>query len=86
LLITPTGGAAVSRVPEGSDVITIENKISFFRPGLGPVLVCRAEVLHAGRNLVFAEAEVTNERKGGWQIVAKASSTLKVIPLNAKPD
>jgi hypothetical protein len=42
-------------------------------------------VLRAGRNLVFVEAEVMVEGEEGRVMVAKASSTLAVIPLNAKP-
>src|SRR5215472_2580405 len=52
------GGAAASTIPEGRDVITVENKISFLRPATGTELTCRAEVLRAGKNLVFVEAEV----------------------------
>jgi len=74
------GGAAASTVPEDRDVITVENKVSFLRPASGPMLFCRAEVLRAGRNLVFVEAVVTTEQKEGRVMVAKASSTLAVIP------
>jgi uncharacterized protein (TIGR00369 family) len=76
------GAAAASTVPEERDVITVENKVSFLRPTSGPVLVCRAEVLRTGKNLVFVEAEVTAEPKEGRLLVAKASSTLAVIPLS----
>jgi uncharacterized protein (TIGR00369 family) len=74
------GGAAASTVPADKDVITVENKISFLRPASGSVLFCRAEVLRAGQSLIFVEAEVTAERKDGRALVAKASSTLAVIP------
>jgi acyl-coenzyme A thioesterase PaaI-like protein len=57
-------------------VITVENKLSFLRPASGPDLICRAEVLRAGRNLVFVEAEVMVEGDAGRLMVAKASSTL----------
>ncbi|HEY6182146.1 MAG TPA: PaaI family thioesterase [Terriglobales bacterium] len=77
------GGAAASTVPADRDVITVENKISFLRPATDPVLICRAEVLRAGKNLIFVEAEVMVERKEGRVIVAKASSTLSVIPLKS---
>lgn len=76
------GGAAASTVPEDRDVITVENKISFLRPAADPALICHAEVLRAGKTLIFVEAEVIVERKEGRVIVAKASSTLSVIPLN----
>jgi len=76
------GSAAASTVPEDRDVITVENKISFLRPAAHPVLICRAEVLRSGKTLIFVEAAVLAERKEGRVIVAKASSTLSVIPLN----
>jgi uncharacterized protein (TIGR00369 family) len=79
------GGAAASIVPEDREVITVENKVSFLRPASGPDLICRAEVLRAGRNLVFVEAQVTVEGAEGSVVVAKASSTLAVIPLHPKP-
>ena len=78
------GGAAATTVPEGRDVITVETKISFLRPASGSELTCRAEVLRAGKNLVFVEAEVMGASEKGNVTVAKASSTLAVIPLNTK--
>jgi len=74
------GGAAASTVAEDRDVITVENKTSFLRPASGSVLSCRAEVLRSGKNLVFVEAAVTAESKEGRVLIAKASSTLAVIP------
>lgn len=74
------GGAAATTVSEGRDVITVENKISFLRPASGTELVCRAEVLRAGKNLVFVEAAVMADAENGRVMVAKASSTLAVIP------
>jgi uncharacterized protein (TIGR00369 family) len=80
------GGAAASTVPEDREVITVENKITFLRPASGPDLLCRAEVLRTGRNLVFVEAVVMAAGEEGRVMVAKSSSTLAVIPLNMKPD
>jgi uncharacterized protein (TIGR00369 family) len=77
------GGAAASTVPEDKDVITVENKTSFLRPASGPELICRAQVLRAGKNLIFVEAEVSSQRNGDLILVAKASSTLAVIPLKS---
>lgn len=80
------GGAAASTVEDHLDVITVDNKISFLRPASGSNLLCRAEVLRAGRSLVFVEAEVLDDRAEGRVMVAKASSTLAVIPLNRMDD
>jgi|ERR1700728_321347 uncharacterized protein (TIGR00369 family) len=76
------GGAAASTVSEEADVITVENKTSFLRPTTSSVVVCRAEVLRSGKNLIFVEAAVTAENKEGKVLIAKASSTLAVIPRN----
>jgi len=76
------GGAAATTVPEGRDVITIENKVSFLRPASSTELICRAEVLRTGKNLVFVEAEVMVDGEKGRVMVAKASSTLAIIPLH----
>jgi uncharacterized protein (TIGR00369 family) len=75
------GGAAGSSVAEDKDVITVENKTSFLRPASGAELVCRAQVLRAGKSLVFVEGEVWSEREGERVLVAKMSSTLAVIGL-----
>jgi len=77
------GGAAASTVPADKEVITVENKVSFLRPASGSILVCRAEVLRTGRNLVFVEAAVSVEDSGARFMVAKASSTLAVIRLDS---
>lgn len=74
------GGAAATEAPPGQDVITVENKVSFLRPASGAVLFCRADVLRAGKRLVFVEAKVTTEQGSDSAIVAKASSTLAFIP------
>ena len=74
------GGAAATMVPEGQDVITVENKVTFLRPAAGAVLFCRGEVLRAGKRLIFTEGQVMGERDGERVIVAKASSTLAVLP------
>jgi uncharacterized protein (TIGR00369 family) len=73
------GGAAATVAPEGQDVITVENKVSFLRPATGAALFCRASGLRAGKRLIFTETEVMVERDNKRLIVAKASSTLAVI-------
>jgi uncharacterized protein (TIGR00369 family) len=77
------GGAAATTARAGQDVITVENKISFLRPASGPAIFCRGQVLRAGKSLIFVEAEVTNERATERVLVAKASSTLALIPLKS---
>jgi uncharacterized protein (TIGR00369 family) len=78
------GGAAATTIPEGRDVITVENKISFLRPATGHELTCRADVLRAGKSLVFSEAVLSVQSDKGKVMVAKASSTLAVIPQHVR--
>jgi uncharacterized protein (TIGR00369 family) len=75
------GGAAATMAPQGQDVITVENKVSFLRPALGRMLFCRADVLRAGKRLVFVEAKIEIEQGEHRELVAKASSTLAFIPV-----
>jgi uncharacterized protein (TIGR00369 family) len=79
------GGAAATMVPTDKDVITVENRVTFLRPAAGRTLRCRAEVLRAGKNLVFVEGAVRSDRNGEDVIVAKAAGTLAVIDLASYP-
>lgn len=78
------GGAAATTAPKGQDVITVENKVSFLRPAVGPTLHCRAQVLRTGKKLIFVEAEIMTDGPKGRVLAAKASSTLSFIPLKAR--
>lgn len=66
-------------MPESKDAIAVENKVTFLRPALGSVLICRADVLRTRRNLVFVEANVSVERDEARVLIANPSSTLAVI-------
>ena len=74
------GGAAGTTLPDGKDVITVENKISYLRPAMGESLRGRGVVLRAGKNLIFSEAEVFARSGNDEKLVAKLISTLSVIP------
>ena len=69
------GGAARASVAEGHDVLTIEFKINFLRPGSGPKLRAIGKTLRAGKNIAVAESEVFD----GEMLIAKCTSTLAVI-------
>ena len=70
------GGAARSAVAEGKDVLTIEFKINFLRPGSGPELCAKGKILRVGKSIAVAESEVFD----GEVLIAKCTSTLVVIP------
>jgi uncharacterized protein (TIGR00369 family) len=73
------GGAARAAVPPGRDVLTLELKINFLRPGRGERLVARARTLRAGRSAVVSESEVFVITEGQELLIAKLSSTLMIL-------
>ncbi|GAA4012231.1 hypothetical protein GCM10022408_26110 [Hymenobacter fastidiosus] len=69
------GFAAVTLVPEGTGVVTVELKTSYLHPGIGQKLRAVGWVLKAGRRLFFCESEVWCDDK----LIAKASATMAVV-------
>lgn len=52
------GYAAMTLVPPGAEVLTVEYKINFLAPAQGPEVVATGRVVRSGRTLVVARAEV----------------------------
>ncbi|HHM8633465.1 TPA: PaaI family thioesterase [Pseudomonas aeruginosa] len=75
------GAAAATLVEEGQTVLTLEFKLNLLRPALCQRLLCRAEVLKAGRQVTVVEAEVFAERDGRRHLFSKASVTMAVVAL-----
>jgi uncharacterized protein (TIGR00369 family) len=75
-----TGGAARAAVPPGSDVLTIEFKMNFLRLATGRRLAATGRTLHAGKSIAVAESEVYSVDDSKRTLVAKCTSTLRVIP------
>lgn len=74
------GYAALSVMPEGREVMTVEMKINLLAPALGHRLVATGEVLRAGRRLVVVRAGVVAEREAGPVAVAEMLGTM--IPVD----
>lgn len=75
------GFAAVTLVPDGTGVVTVELKTSYLHPGVGQKLRAVGWVLKAGRRLHFCEAEVWCDDR----LIAKASATMAVTEPPALP-
>ncbi|MBK5928344.1 PaaI family thioesterase [Rhodobaculum claviforme] len=75
------GYAALSVMPEGREVMTVEMKINLLAPATGRRLVATGEVLRSGRRLVVVRASVVAERDGGPVTVAEMLGTM--IPVDA---
>ena len=78
---TAAGYAALSRMPEGREVLTVEMKINLLSPATGRRLIATGEVLRAGRRLVVVRAGVVAERDGATAPVAELLGTM--IPVDA---
>ena len=57
------GYAAMSLMPVGSEVLTVEYKLNLMSPAEGDLLIARGRVLRAGRTLTVCEATVAAVRQ-----------------------
>lgn len=65
--------AALAHLGEFRPLATTNLDTQFLRPGVGTAILCRAEVVRAGKALVFARATMTAETSG--KDVATATAT-----------
>lgn len=77
---TAAGYAALTLMPEGREVMTVEAKINLLAPALGERLVARGRVLRAGRRLVVVTAEVAAVACGRETVIAVLQGTM--IPVD----
>ncbi|MDO9499863.1 PaaI family thioesterase [Falsiroseomonas sp.] len=71
------GFAAMSLLPAGGEVLSVEFKVSFLRPASGLVAVARGEVVKPGRTLSFCRAEVfMRDAAGAETLVACMMATM----------
>lgn len=73
------GYAALTRMPEGAEVMTVEMKINLMRPASGDRLVATGRVIRAGRRLSVVSAEVHAETGGEQKQVALLQGTMIAI-------
>ncbi|MBY6201276.1 PaaI family thioesterase [Maritalea mobilis] len=59
------GYSALSLMPEGSEVLTVEMKINLLAPATGRRLIAEGEVVKPGRRLIIARATVRAEAEDG---------------------
>jgi uncharacterized protein (TIGR00369 family) len=77
------GFAAMSLQPDGGEVLSVEFKTSFLRPGAGVAAVARGEVLKPGRTLSFCRADVFMRDAAGQERLA---ATMLATMMAAAPD
>lgn len=79
---TAAGYAALTLLPEGSEVMTSEIKIHLLRPGVGDRLEARGTVLKPGRRLIVVQADVYALRGDAEVQIATLLGTM--VPVDAQ--
>lgn len=74
------GYASYTLIPETHRILTVEFKISYFRPASGEYLECKARVSKPGKQILFTEADVYTIKGETRTLVAKAMHTMASVP------
>jgi len=76
---TAAGYAALSVMPPGTGVLTVEFKINFVAPAAGERIIARGRVVKPGRTLVLTQTDVFAETAGKEKLIAVLIGTMMVI-------
>ena len=77
---TAGGYAALSLLPAGSEVVTLEYKVNFLRPAAGDRLLAEGSVLRAGRSVTVTRVDVFVEAGGRGQLCAALQQSIVQAP------
>lgn len=72
------GYAALTKAPEGAEVLTIEYKINMLAPSTGDKLIARGSVIRAGRTIIVTKSEVFAVTNGTEKLCAQMQQTIMV--------
>ena len=70
------GYAALSLMPVGSEVVTLEYKINFLRPAAGDRLLAEGSVLRTGRSVTVTRIDVFVEANGQKSLCAALQQSI----------
>ncbi|MFP3911868.1 MAG: PaaI family thioesterase [Desulfobacteraceae bacterium] len=73
------GYSAFTIVSEEYQILTIEFKINFLRPGYGEGLICDSRVIREGKQIIISESEVFDVTGQTRTLTAKAMVTLMAV-------
>jgi len=74
------GYAALSVMPEGSEVVTSEIKINLMAPARGDHLIAEGRVLRGGKRLITVQADVWAVASGARTHIAVLLGTMVPVP------
>ena len=81
---TACGYAALTLMPPGAGVLSIEFKVNLMSPAKGEALLARGRVVKPGRNVTFCQGEVFALEGGREKLVATMAATMMVV--QGRPD
>ena len=73
------GYAAMTVVPPGASVLTVEYKMNLMAPSDGEAIIARGEVVRPGRTLIVTRAEVYARKDGRDVLCALMQQTIMVM-------
>ena len=73
------GYAALSLMPVGADVLSIEFKINMLSPAKGDAIVARGVVIRAGKTIMVCRADVFSVAGEEEKLVAAMQGTMMVV-------
>jgi len=73
------GYAALSLLPPGSRVLTVEVKLNFLRPSVGSMIRGRGRVRNIGRTIAVCELTAMMKQERKWVTCAWGSQTIYCI-------
>lgn len=77
---TAGGYAALSLMPAGSEVLTVEYKVNFVRPAKGQVLRAEGLVVKAGRTMTVVRSDISVRDGGKTGLAAVLLATMMRVP------
>ncbi len=76
---TACGYAALTLMPPGAGVLSIEFKVNLMSPAKGEAIVARGRVVKPGRNVTFCQGEVFAVAAGQEKLVATMAATMMTV-------
>ena len=78
---TACGLAALSLMPEGSGVVSVEFKLNLLAPAMGENFVAKARVVRAGKTLSVCTADVVADEK--TLVATMLATMMRRVPLSS---
>jgi uncharacterized protein (TIGR00369 family) len=74
-----SGYASFTTASKQFRILTVEFKINYFKPAMGPLIICRSKVINNGKKIKVAEAETFSLSNGVEKLVSKGLFTQMAV-------